>query len=104
MLAAVPIDLRFVLQLAAPSSSAVSPEARAVQEISSQLAKSRERSIALFGKKSEALSDLFRLAAECAQDNWDGDASAAISSASVFNAARFIRLLPDSVPLPEFSP
>ena len=65
---------------------------------------SAERSQALFGRKADALSRLVALAAECADPGWDGEAAVAIDPVAVLWAERFVRALPDGMPLPEFAP
>jgi hypothetical protein len=44
------------------------------------------------------------MATECAEQGWDGNAAAAIDPVAVLSARRFLRALPDNVPLPEFAP
>lgn len=63
-----------------------------------------ERSIALFGAKQALISDVYGLAAECAQDDWDGEGGAAIAAPVVDRAVEFIRALPAHLPLPEVAP
>ncbi|HUF63387.1 MAG TPA: hypothetical protein VMN36_15025 [Verrucomicrobiales bacterium] len=84
--------------------SAVSPEAAAVQRSLSVVVESTERSQALFGQKSAALSELFTMAAECAEEGWDGASALPLDPLAVSMAGDFIRALPDDVPLPEFAP
>ncbi len=59
---------------------------------------------ALFGEKAAALSRLAALAAECAEQGWDGEDAVAISSGAVAAAERLVRALPDGIPIPEFAP
>jgi hypothetical protein len=92
------------LQSLAGGGSAVSAEARAVHEVASGVVKSAERSFALFGEKAAALSQLAALAVECADPGWDGADAVALDPIAVANVKRFIRSLPDGVPLPEFGP
>jgi hypothetical protein len=92
------------LQALAGGGSAISPEAVAVRKAATEIAKSIERSQALFGKKADALSQLAALAAECAEPGWDGQSAAAIDPIAVLWAERFVRALPDGIPLPEFVP
>jgi hypothetical protein len=63
-----------------------------------------ERSLALFGEKVAALSQLAALAEECADPRWDGAEAAPLDPAAHAIAGRFIRSLPDGIPLPEFAP
>jgi hypothetical protein len=92
------------LQSLAGGGSAISPEARAVHEAATEVVRSTERSLALFGEKAAALSRLTMLAQECAESGWDGAEAAAMDPVAVSTAKRFIRGLPDGVPLPEFAP
>jgi hypothetical protein len=75
-----------------------------VHEAASKVVKLTERSLALFGEKAAALSRLAALAAECAEPDWDGAEAAAIDPIAISSASRFIRALPDGIPLPEFAP
>lgn len=50
------------------------------------------------------IAQLWALARECATENWDGDGAASVNPAAVIRAERFLRLLPDEVPVPEISP
>jgi hypothetical protein len=92
------------LQLAARASSAVSPEAKVVRKNASALVDSAERSVALFGAKNTALSQLFSLVDECSEQGWDGDDAAPLHPMAASLAAEFVRALPDNFPLPEFTP
>lgn len=95
---------RLALQTLVSGGSAISLEARAVREAVTEIAHSTERSMALFGEKAAALSRLAALATECAEDGWDGDDAAGIDPMAVRTAERFIRALPEGLPLPEFAP
>jgi hypothetical protein len=92
-----------MLQSIAGGGTAVSAEACAVRQAVTEVVKSTERSVALFGEKAEALSRLAALAAECAEAGWDGADAAAADPIAVSTAGRFIRRLPDGIPLPEFA-
>jgi hypothetical protein len=92
------------LQALVAGGSAVSPEAEAVRRAAAEVAQSAERSLALFGAKSVALSQLAAVAADCAEDGWDGGAAVAIDPIALLLTRRFIRALPENAPLPEFSP
>lgn len=85
-------------------SSAISSEARAVREAVSAVVESSERSQVLFGEKSVAISQIVSLAKECAETDWDGNEAAPIDQAAIHTAVKFIRALPNDVPLPEFAP
>jgi hypothetical protein len=59
---------------------------------------------ALFGEKASALAALAALEAECSGRGWDGDDAEAISPAAASATKRFVRALPNGIPLPEFAP
>lgn len=63
-----------------------------------------EQSQALFGEKAVAISKLKAMAMECAEADWNGDGAVPVNPISVFLAENLVRALPDSIPLPEFSP
>ena len=84
--------------------SAISVEASAARKAASAVIESVERSQALFGEKTAAISQLRALAIECGQENWDGDGAAVIDPRAIFNAEAIVRALPIGVPLPEFAP
>ena len=84
------------------SGSAVSAEAHAVARQACEVRSSSERSLALFGVKAEAISQLLTLAAECAEADWDGCGASAIRREAVDEAAELVRSLPDGMPMPEF--
>jgi hypothetical protein len=84
--------------------SAISQEARAVDERATEVVASAERSQALFGKKAAALSELAALATEYADPDWDSEGAAAIDPMAVWLAKRFVRAMPDGIRLPEFAP
>lgn len=92
------------LQALSGGGSAISPAAHAVYQAAAAVVESAERSQALFGKKAAALSQLAVLAAECNEPGWDGESAVAVDPIAVLSAERFVRALPDSVPLPEFAP
>ena len=86
------------------AGSAVSPEAHTVRQTASEMVETTERSLALFGSKAVALSELRALADECTEENWDGNGAYPIRQIAVILAAEFVRALPDDLPLPEFAP
>ncbi len=92
------------LQMLARAGSAVSPEAQAVRSAASAVVESTERSHALFGSKAAAISQIWALAAECAQPDWDGYGGQPIASVAAFRAVEFVRALPEDIWLPEFAP
>src|SRR5260221_12745166 len=86
------------LQAAARSSNAVSPEARDLDKSRVALVESTEKSLALFGNKAVALSQLYKLASECAEAGWDGDEGQPIQDLAVLSAAAFVAAMPDGIP------
>jgi hypothetical protein len=80
------------LHASAYDVNAVSPEAQVVRNHAWRVLESLEQSQALFGAKTEALSQLRALIAE----------EAKVDAASALIAEDFIRALPDEIPLPEF--
>lgn len=62
-----------------------------------------ERSVALYGAKSEALAKLHSIAAECSYPDWDGYGAEAVHLGALQRAEMFLRSLPEDFPLPEFS-
>jgi hypothetical protein len=99
----VPI-LGFSLQALACGGTAVSPEAQRISEAATEVVASVEQSEALFGEKASALAAVAALEAECALRGWDGDDAEAVSSIAAASAKRFVRSMPNGVPLPEFAP
>jgi hypothetical protein len=91
------------LRVLAGGGSAISAEAQAVQKAAIEIMQSAERSQALFGEKAAALAQLAAVATECAEQGWDGADAAAVDSSAVLMAARFLRALPDGIPLPELA-
>ena len=86
------------LQATAYGGNAVSPEAVAVSKAAQAVVESVEQSQALFGDKSQAISKLMALADEYAHSD-----EVEVNGCALFMAKQFIRALPDSVALPEFS-
>jgi hypothetical protein len=75
-----------------------------VERAAGEIVEMGERSVALFGARAAALSDLTALAAECGQADWDGQGAALLDPGAVWLAKRFVRMLPEGLPLPEFAP
>lgn len=75
-----------------------------VSLLAGTLTASFEDSQALFGAKTDALSELWTLAEECSVEDWDGYGAGAIHPLALKTAEEIIRALPDSFPLPEFAP
>ncbi len=85
-------------------ASAVSVEAQAVIKAASALMRSVEGSQALFGRTAAAISQLRKLANECAEPGWDGYGAHAIDPTALQNAEMFLRALPEDLPTPEYAP
>ncbi|HET6407256.1 MAG TPA: hypothetical protein VFG14_05200 [Chthoniobacteraceae bacterium] len=83
--------------------SAVSREAGAVCRNAAAVVEQRERSVALFGVKSVALSELEMLAAECKEADWDGYGAESLHPRALSLAKEIIRSLPDDLPMPTMS-
>src|SRR5437867_1521130 len=95
---------QLALHAVASGGTATSLEARAVHRAAGEMVKLAERSQALFGEKAAALSELAALATECGEQGWDGENATPIDSNAVLMAERFLRALPDGIPMPEFAP
>lgn len=83
--------------------SAVSSEATAVSKAATSIVESFEASQSLFGKKAAAISRLREIADDCAKSDWDGNGAEAVNPIALQNAERFLKVLPESFPLPEFA-
>ena len=83
--------------------SAVSREAAVVRQNASTVVERTEQSVALFGPKAIALSELSQLAEECASPDWDGYGAEALDVRAVRLAREIVRSLPDDLPMPSFS-
>jgi len=81
------------MQALANDGSAVSQEAQTVRAQAACVVRIFEQSEALFGAKKEAISQLMALAAE----------DQAADPIAVLVAEKFLRALPNAIPLPEFS-
>src|SRR5258708_26538998 len=86
------------------NESAFSKEAQSAVSAASEVISVAENSQALFGAKAAALSDLRKMADECAKDDWHGEGAIGIDAFTLWNAEALIRALPDGFPLPEFAP
>ena len=83
------------LQACAGGQSAVSPEAQTVMKQAFCVLSSYEQSQALFGAKAEAISRLYAMAF--------ADENGSVNPKAVSVTERFIRALPNTVSLPDFS-
>lgn len=83
--------------------TAMSPLAGEVRSNAVTVAEYVERSVALYGAKSEALAKLRSIAAECSCSDWDAYGAEAVLLGALQKAEMFLRSLPEGFPLPEFS-
>ena len=88
----------------AQPASAISVEAENVTRNAAAVLRAVEESQALFGKKAFAISEMKVLVDECSEPNWDGYDSKEIDPLVSHNTEKFLRALPDSIPMPEFAP
>ena len=86
--------------LARPGS-AVSSEARAVQARAEAIVDRVERSDALFGSQTAAISKLWELVHSHAETGWDGGQALAVSREAIARGVAFIRALPQECDMPE---
>ena len=80
------------------------PRSRSGLQGADRVTDSVEQSFALFGDKAAALSRLAELVVECGDSGWDAEDAVAIDGLAALSVERFVRALPDGVPLPEFAP
>lgn len=92
------------ISVLAPHGSAISTEANSIQQVTNSLMEFAERSEALSGAKSAAISEVYSLALECSLPDWDGEDALAVSLQTVQMAVDFIRALPNDIPIPELVP
>lgn len=85
------------------AQSGVSDEASFLNDNFARVHAHQESAESLFGVKSQLISDLREIAAECAEEDWDSYGAAAVSEAVVLRAEELIRALPESIPTPEIS-
>jgi hypothetical protein len=57
----------------------------------------------IFGTQTKALRPLLELARECARPDWDGYGAMAVDPIALQNTEAFVRILPESIPMPEFA-
>ncbi|MCX6874863.1 MAG: hypothetical protein NTW21_13805 [Verrucomicrobia bacterium] len=84
-------------------SSAVSQEAAAVRRNASSVVERAEESVALYGPKNLALSELSALASECSCQDWDGYGAESLNPSALRLAQDIIRSLPDGMQMPSVS-
>lgn len=88
----------------AQHGSAVSREAQDIHLAASDIFQTVECSQSLFGRKAAIISELWNLANECNEEDWDSEGACPLSLPALGNAEDFIRALPDELPFPEVSP
>lgn len=87
----------------ATTQSGVSDDAVLLSDNFARINAHQESAESLFGAKSQLISDLRLIAAECAQEDWDDYGSQPVGEAVVLRAEALIRALPESIPAPEIS-
>lgn len=92
------------LNAAARNGTALSSEADAIRKSASAVVEWMEQSVALFGEKNSALSEIRVVAAEHAQTGWDGEGAHPVSVSAANRAEAFVRALPSGLPMPEVAP
>jgi hypothetical protein len=97
-------DVYAVMNVAAGDGTAVSPEADTIRRSVSAAMESMHLSIALFGPRTEAVSEVLAVAAKHGQSDWDGEGADPVSVFAADRAIAFIHALPGSVPVPEVAP
>jgi hypothetical protein len=89
------------LNVYARTQTAVCSEANDLRTAASAVVQKAEDSQILFGGKSAVLSQLRRLATECAQEGWDGNEAAALDPVALHAAEDFVLALPLGIPMPQ---
>ena len=57
-----------------------------------------------FESKANAISQIWALAYECSQPDWDGNGACPLDERALLAAVEFIRALPEGAPLPDLAP
>ncbi len=97
-------DLYATMNVAAGDGTAVSQEAETIRRSVSAAMESMRQSIALFGSRAEAVSEILAVAAKHAEFDWDGEGAEPVSMIAAERAIAFIQALPGGVPIPEVAP
>lgn len=92
-----------ILSNYANARSAVSHEAEVAQQAATQVVISAERSHALFGEQSFAISQLYSLARESFESKVSDPDHVTIESLVLCTAESFLRALPPEIPMPELA-
>lgn len=96
----VQLGLAALYALSRPGS-AVSLEAGAVRATAELCIESVERSGALFGTKTAAITHIWGLATEHGVAGWDGDDAMPVSRQAIYRAVALVKSLPDGISMPE---
>ncbi|HXA15706.1 MAG TPA: hypothetical protein VN380_01845 [Thermoanaerobaculia bacterium] len=92
------------LNAAVGDETAVSPEAETIRRSVSAAMESMQQSIALFGPKTSAVSEILAVAAEHGEADWNGEGADPVSMPAVDQARAFIFALPFGFPMPGVAP
>ncbi|CAN5806740.1 hypothetical protein BH11VER1_BH11VER1_03270 [soil metagenome] len=92
------------MQIFARGSTAVSLESHAVCKAARDVVQYAECSQSLFGTKTAAISEVWKLADECGEADWDGNEAMVLDENAIAGAVSFIRALPEGIPMPELAP
>jgi hypothetical protein len=84
--------------------NAVSSPAEELDKKLAAVLAAAQQSRALFGTRSDAISAIWSVASEAAEDDWNGEGAFGVDPVAASNAVGFIQTLPDSVAMPEISP
>jgi len=76
-------------------------ERRDASGAADDVVREQERSIALFGDKDAAISEVWDLLSEAAESGWDGEDAEPVDRIAAENAIELIRSLPRGLPMPE---
>lgn len=90
--------------LPATGGTAVSDSASEVRTYLQDRFNSFRGSRALYGARSDAISDVWATTFECSRSDWDGAGAAPISPRAAVRAADLIELLPTDLAAPEVAP
>lgn len=86
------------------STSAVSKEGLAHIKMLEECRQHAEKSIALHGRLISLLNEVDEILSDFGEDNWDGYGALAVDSGAREAVGSLVRLLPDSIGVPEVSP
>ena len=86
------------------NDKAISEEANVLRKEACDAQYSADQIYSLFGNKSAAISKALEIVEECSVFGWDGENAKPISMNVLENTSIFVRALPESEPIPDFSP